>query len=320
MTKKGLVMTLATSAIVILMACGGSPSAPSPIVTTPVITAPTKILVTVTFKDAFSGSQLNTIKVTTSARPEPQIVNSGGSIEFMSNDYAMSVEKDGYRGPWLTAYNLTHVEFMMIPSPKVATEDDLKQILHGDTSGYDNPGLQATRAAKIPFHFYLVGKATDGRDLQDVYGATLATNVAKFEKASRLYYVPGQQAIECPISINSQLPVQGRATLGVSVGNVTSCGIAYSSEEGMIFGSSFLHEMGHAAGLFHWMGVGMVGYKYSLGNINYSEAELEAIRILQAQAPGTGWVRNDRATYMTSSVNALNSGVRGFTGVVVIDD
>ncbi len=289
-----LVLAAVIVTSVIVVGCGGSPSQPSDpgSVVTVVTSSPMK------FINGRTGQVVNLSGVTVVTSRGTSTVASNATVEMRSDDLSMSISAPGYRSPYKTVYQSGRTDYVL--SPEVDTTSGLdetysKQMIFGDSSAYDNPGMQSSRILKSAVTFYFESGATDAMK------AELVIRVAQFQIATGVSAQVGDGSalpgtMGCPVSFDSTLPVQARTILGVTKGLITSCKIVFHGIENF-YARNILHELLHTFGLLHWMGEGMLGKTWKDSNLVYATPELEAIRLLKSMMPGASYVYDDSLVY-----------------------
>lgn len=302
---------------VLFAGCGGNPSPTDPTPTVTVLTSSPMI-----FFNGRTGQPVNLSGVAITTSRGNFTVNSGGTVEMLTTDLKMTITVPGYRGPYKTTYQSGRTSYVLSPDfdpSSGLTEEYVKQMLFGDASGYNNPGLQPMRILKSSMSFYFEPSVNATGAMK----TELATRVSQFQTATDISSqvsngaVPG--TIGCPISFDSNLQYQATTTLSVVKGLVTSCKIVFHSSENYI-GNVILHELLHTFGLFHWNGRGMIGKSWDPNNLVYSPAELEGIKLLKSMTPSSSYVYDDSSAAANSSISSVSSVVTTYQVVFNCDN
>ena len=226
-----------------------------------------------------------------------------------SSTFNVAIEAAGHWGPYESKYSPERTDFLLWPITGANTGDAIKQMVFGDSSGYNNPGLTSMRRLDGPVSFY--------------FDANLANNptvVARYRSAASVL----QAVIGFGVTVGSIAPKAGTAGFRVYIdpslqyqavtgsvvsrGRITSGYMAFHDLENLV-DYVIRHEMGHVFGLYHHMGEGLVG-KSVIGALDYSQSEKENMHMMLRVVPGTSAPYNDRSAFTASA--------QSFSGKVVI--
>ncbi len=307
MTSKCTKVLLAAflAASVTLAGCGSSASPTAPVSNTTTNTS-ASLKSTITLKDILGNQNLSGVKVTVG---DKEFTSDGSGVVTVDalEGSDVAVPLNGYI-QYLTKYVTGNTTLKLWLLRGRNTLDAVKQMVYGDSSAPSNPGLHSLSR--------LNGPATI------VYPATLgATDVAKLTSGALVL----QNASGFPVGV-STTTVPGTANFTVVLDSTLAdfANTSYTFSGSTITGGTFRfrdlantsdmtvrHEFGHGFGLSHHRGDGLLGVIYygDPKNPNYSEMELDNMKMMTQARPGTVFEYNDRPVVASPSVANLSGDV-----------
>ncbi|KKR23519.1 MAG: hypothetical protein UT53_C0015G0002 [Candidatus Yanofskybacteria bacterium GW2011_GWD2_39_48] len=249
------------------------------------------------------------------------VIPDGADIVFSASDgwatvrlsesasFNVAIDVAGHWGPYESRYSPSRGNFLLWPITGANTGDAIKQMVFGDSSGYNNPGLTSMRRLDGPVSFYF-----------DPDLASNSTIVARYRSAASVL----QAVIGFGVTVGSTMPIAGTSGFrvyidpslqyqavthrDVSRGRITGGYMAFRTLDNLT-DYVIRHEMGHVFGLWHHMGEGLVG-EFTRGTLDYSQSEKENMHIMLKIMPGTTAPYNDRSAFTTSA--------QSFSGTIVV--
>lgn len=227
-----------------------------------------------------------------------------------SATFNVALDAGGHWGPYESKYSLGRTDFLLWPITGANSGDLIRQMVFGDSSGYNNPGLTTMIRLDGPVSFY--------------FDADLASNptvMARFQTAAPIL----QAVIGFGVTVGSTTPIantaafriyldpslnsQAATSVNVNRGRISGGYVVFRTLDNF---SDYVirHELAHVFGLWHHMGEGLVGKTFKPSFLQYSVPEQDNMRMMLRVAPGTRAPYNDRTAF---GANAL-----GLNGTVVI--
>jgi hypothetical protein len=237
------------------------------------------------------------------------------TIDEAPSRFNVTIDAPGYL-TYETIGSSDRTEYKLWPVNSPNSEDGIKQMVYGDSSAYNNPGLRAMNRIDGPVSFYFSAELATNQAVIGRYETGVPLLAAAIKNRWPLTVIEGTSPLSGTISvmiqIDSTISTAANTSMTYINGRAISGIIRFKTLDNL---SDYYirHENAHVVGLWHHEGEGLVGRTWLPSQLDYSPAEKGNMQMMVwVLPPGTIWPYNDRG--------AIGAKASGFTGTVTFRD